>query len=432
MLQALAVVGLTMLAALHWAELNPNPDEGSVCVMAAGLVDGEALYAERWNEKGPLQYVVAASWFHATEVSLFSLRMLAGVTLSVTLLLAAALTGSVGWWVAAGLLVLAPWFEAHHALAEGSLAALSLLATALVLRPDRGSLVMAGGLAAASLFFKQSFLVLFPALWLVAAAESRRLFSVAFIVTVALGCFSLLAHAREAAFSIPPFGNSGELFTFDVDVTAGNALMVLPVALIVAVFLLARQRKADHITYAFALVSLWLTVPMLLRPGLFRLWPAIVVAIVAGARLVRASARTRQVALVFAGGVLALALSREVITQSDLGDVRAVASRVEELVPPGQRIWAGPHDSLVYCLSQRWPADRYSFALPWAPGLAEREHLLDRLSASPPPMLIDAGPALGAWQPAIETSLPGFNALLQRDYRLVDTIAGRRLYLRNE
>ncbi|MFT4570559.1 MAG: hypothetical protein ACI8TX_000271 [Hyphomicrobiaceae bacterium] len=418
--------------ALRWGDFNPSTDEGSVCTMAAGLLEGATLYEDLWNEKTPLQYVVAAMWFHFSEPSLFSLRLLAAASLFVVGVTALSLVGWSHWWVVVALVSLAPWYEAHHALAESNLAILALFSAILtVSKPTTGRAALAGVLVAVGMFFKQNHAVLlFPLLvcgWPLGGAVPVAL---GFLAASVVQCLALYAHAGDAVFMIPPLGNGQEFFAA-LSLALVGSWMPIAHALVAAFLLLvARRARADRLTEALAMMSLVSALPVLLRPGFFRLWPALVLALVCAGRLVARSDRSRSF-LVAAVLVAALPFGvREAVRQTDLEPHRRIAERVMQLVPRDEAIWVGPHDSLVYCMSRRAPADHYSFALSWAPSRNEAARLLERFEANPPLLIVDASVGLAKWQPSLESTMPGFDAFLAREYRLIDHVAGRDFHFR--
>jgi len=423
---------LSALFCLLWLGRQPFTDEGSVCHLAVRLLEGRTLYSGAWNEKTPLHFVLAALWSRAFGATITSLRGLAAFDLFLVLLLTLRVAGRARWGAVATLLLLAPWYQAHHGVQEATLAPLALATMWAASSGTSAGWLAAGALGATGVWVKQSFATIFLAL---AGEHTRMLVRIAMAaLAMSLLWLALLwLHAGDGLWRMPPFGErEAALPYFLGGWSEDRSLLLAHMLAVVGVLWASRRGERDDLTRRLAAAALWLALPALLRPGAFRAWPSAVVAIVAGARVIAAmpSSARRRVGAVVLAFVSIAGVARIAIDDGDYSVLERVSARVAELATEDEHIWVGPHEALIYCLANRTSATSIDFALPWAPSPAARAALLVELEADPPRVIVDASGPYEPWQGRLSDSLPGINDLLASRYRKVETVDGFDLYRR--
>ncbi len=413
---------------------GPFGDEGSYCTIAQGIVDGALPYRDYFNEKPPVQYFWTALVFSLFGSGIDSSRIAAsamlGIALSITLLPLSrrphALLQLLFW--TAALASLGLLMRAYNNLAESTLAVLFVASLALMLRPGAntsGHTAFAVGLLQGlacgvrqSAWISALLLGFTP--WTAASRPSYLAGLLcglaAWIAPLAiLGILgetfsaTLLFHADNSNFATY-FSHHGE-----------NKTVALLIWLAIVASVYSHAKKNGHLW-----MVLWLIIaalPFFGRLDAFRLWPSILMGL---AYLIGSRSLAPNPRLLLAGTLILPAIAIGLYKPGDFNNALAISREAARQTAPDDRIWAGPFAPNLYCLSQRRPASRYYFSLPWTMKPDAQAALLHDLQASPPKLIIDT--SSGDLQ--LTSLVPGMGELLARHYQLVNETKTARFYLR--
>jgi hypothetical protein len=173
-------------------------------------------------------------------------------------------------------------------------------------------------------------------------------------------------------------------------------------------------------------MCLWLVIaalPFFGRMDAFRLWPSTMTGL--AYLFMNMEMAVNRCALRF--GMIALPLlifSMEMPVKMTLD--RSIAEKVVRYTRADETIWVGPFKPNVYCISQRKPASRFYFLLPWIVKPGVESAVLWDFSQNPPRMIVDTSNKLFN----LQKLAPLLAKEIESNYRLVGQDAGGRYYLR--
>ncbi len=414
-------------------------DEGSFCTIAQGVLGGRLPYRDLFNEKPPLQYFWTAAVMAFGGPTLNGARIASAIVMGLTVgaivlgplrRRASALTITV---VLAATAFIALRLGAYRNTADGSLALFYALSAVLLTRrpDDRPNGILLGLLQGVALGFRQA-----SALGSLVLLFSSRLKGARLAVLGGLVLGLLAWMVPLAATGVVPgmlqatlffhVGNSGASGYLEgaIDHLASLAVWLL---LLGAVALAPGQSRRERI---WALV--WLAAAAIAYYGRkeeFRLWPSAAAALALLAwdgealALPSLGPRGRAAALVAVAGAIA-AVSVVVERPGRNRPVEAVAATLARVTAPGERVWAGPFSPYLYCLSQRQPATRFYFILPWTNKPEVRAEMLRDIAAKRPVVVIDRS----VRKFDIDQLFPEIGPVLKSGYRPIDGPSGDRSF----
>jgi hypothetical protein len=413
-------------------------DEGSFCTIAQGILRGELPYRDLFNEKPPLQYVWTAAMMALSAPTLAGARLAAIVSLSLTAL--CILSGPAarsrhplwlfGW--AAFLFLAATDMAAFNDTAESSLALLFSLSALIVSQPElveeRERLVMAallGALFGVAMGFRQTAAV--PALVMLFLPQAK-LPKLAFGVGVSAGllCWLVpvfaLGIGQDFTRSVVTFhvGNSLAASYFHRPFSQDLPSIALWVLCLVWLGNLKEYREQRLWLLAFVIA---MALPFFGRMDAFRLWPSTAAMLVLIARVSSFEDVGARVCGIVATGIALVAIFVS-FPQSN-PDLVASTKAIAAMTRPSDRIWVGAFSPESYCLTQREPASRYYFILPWTAKDEVRRQIVADIETVPSKLVVVQGGPYKAWR-----LLPELQGLLARDYRFAGSFGGAAFYLR--
>jgi hypothetical protein len=403
-------------------------DEGSFCTIAQGVLGGRLPYRDLFNEKPPLQYFWTAAVMAFGGPTLVSARIASSIMLALTAacIVLGPLRKRASGLAVAGLMlataVIASRMEAYRNTADSSLALLYALSAILMVRGplSTGNALTLGALQGFALGFRQTALApILVNLFSPGLARRRTLFAVGLLA----GLLAWLAPLAAAGI-LTDFVRATLLFHVrNAHVTRYvNHQISHGVSILVWLLLLgavgassARQRSARY--WALG----WLVAVALAYFGkqdAFRLWPSAAAALAmlawdeklrpAPSLVLRTPAIGLLAAAVLLGGVTAL-----YGMPPRHPPVEAVAAALRRISRPQDEVWAGPFAPFVYCLSQRRPASRYYFVLPWTDKAEVRREISRDILAKSPVIVIDR--SIRAFD--IDKLLPELGPILKQGYQ---------------
>jgi hypothetical protein len=415
-------------------------DEGSYCTIAQGIVRGGLPYRDYFNEKPPLHYFLTAAMMAVTHTTFAAARILPAICLALTtlwVLLAAWRAGAQRFAVAAWAgvaLLMAFSFAAFNNTAEAPLAMIYAGATLLVLgsglparRPIATALFLGWMFGVACGFRQTALLPAFVLLFAPELAGARRYYALGVLLGIVSWVgpvFSLGVGQGFINAAILFYANKTGLSKYTHGLrehsAAGAFLWLLGLGL------LAGLREDWRRKLWLACWILAIAAPFYGRFDAFRLWPAVAAMLVVLAlRLPRQTELLRMAAIAvagLAGGLLVI------LHPARDSDAAAMAQLIDARTTAHETIWIAPYSPVYYCLTDRAPASRYYFLLPWTSRNDVRRTILSDLNRVKPKLIIDIledDEKLGAIFPEI---VP----VLARDYHLDQTAFDSLIYVRND
>jgi hypothetical protein len=415
-------------------------DEGSYCTIAQGIVRGGLPYRDYFNEKPPLHYFLTAAMMAATHASFAAARILPAICLALTtlwVLLAAWRAGAqrlgIAAWAGVALLM-ALSFAAFNNTAEAPLAMIYAGSTLLVLGSDLpvrrpiATALFLGWIFGVACGFRQT--ALLPALVLLFAPElagARRYYALGVLLGIVSWVgpvFSLGVGQGFINSTILFYANktglSKYVHAFRWNGAVGALLWLLGLGL------LAGMRESWRRKLWLVCWIVAMSAPFFGRFDAFRLWPAVAAMLVVLAlRLPRQTELLRMAAMAAAGlaaGLLLVFHPGRDLTAPALA--RIIASRTTA----HETIWIGPYSPVFYCLTNRAPASRYYFLLPWTSRDDVRRTVLSDLNRAKPKLIID----IVEEDQRLAAVFPEIVPVLARDYHLDQAAFDALIYVRND
>ena len=415
--------------------VGPFGDEGSYCTIAQGIVDGYAPYLDYFNEKPPLHYYWTAFVFSLFGATMDSSRLAASLQLggALALVLMPLAERRHGWrilyWAlligAAGLSM-----RAYNNLAESSLALLGVIGLRFALRARAAKATQHGLWAGLSQGLSCGFrltaalnvLVLAWAPW---SWRARASYFAGVVLALSIWVGMLAVNHL-----VEPFLESTVLFHKDNPASGSYFRGILPqeltgiliwvLVIAVAGYSAIKRRQVWVLVYL-----LGAALPFFGRMDAFRLWPSTLVGLsylVAQTNL----GPTRWLGWTV-GWVSVLVLMIATRPVEGYSRARAIADAVSGLTQPHERVWVVPFNPNVYCLSNRRPASRYYFVLPWTLKPDVRREIMHDLRARPPRVVVE-----GSWGKSMLPRLfPEVLPWLQANYVEVAREGEETVLLRN-
>lgn len=419
---------------LFFRNLGPFSDEGSYCTIGQGIVDGYLPYKDYFNEKPPLQYYWTALIFSLFGTGIDGSRIASSIMLGLALSLSlsqltARLVSFVPLFFWACMLTAVGFImQAYNNLAESSLAMLFVASLILVCKPGIFSPTttsfatgflqgLACGFRITSLI---SALVLLIAPW---HRASRWVYFSGLLSGLTLwigliGSFGILSEMLEATvlFHLDNPTASTYLRWMSPNGLKAFSLWMLFLA---GASIHAYQAKRSWMVAWFIIAAL----PFFGRMDAFRLWPATLLCIT---YLFSCNCIGRNKVNLVLYGLAGLITVFSINRPSTFKDLDEIANQVVALTSSYDTIWVGPYMPYIYCLSNRRPASRYYFVLPWTTKPLAQNQLIEDLHRNQPKLILDASNR----QFSLNKLTPEISQIIKDDYTLASDIDEIKIYLR--
>ncbi len=407
-------------------------DEGSFCTVAQGVLDGRLPYRDFFNEKPPLQYFWTAAVMAFGGSTLAGARIASSIVLALTAacIVAGPLQRRASGLAVAGIMLatamVAIRMEAFRNTADSTLALLYVLSAVFITRgpvSTRSALAL-GVLHGVALGFRQTVLASMLVMLFSPNLGRRRMLFVGGVIAgllawllplAATGVFpdfvkaTLLFHVGNA--------DAGEYIAHNIHRTVS----ILVWFLLLAAIATGPARRGGSRYWALAWLAA-LSFAYFGRQEEFRLWPsaAAALAILAWEERPADAPAPSFVRLVREAGLLGAAVVLAGVTaiygRPPLNPaIESLAVALTRVSQPRKEVWAGPFSPYVYCLSQRHPASRYYFVLPWTAKAEVRAEIARNISAKRPVVVIERSiPGFG-----LDDLAPEVASILKQRYRPV-------------
>lgn len=410
-------------------------DEGSFCTIGQGITKGYLPYQDYFNEKPPLQYFWTALIFTLFSSDFESNRIVASfaffLTLSLILFQVTVRTKSLAFPVfwAAAISVIGLIMQAYNNTAESSLALILVASLILIFRPGQighaNASFLVGLLQGLACGFRQT--AIFSALFLLVAPwhrAPRKYYVAGFLLGAGIWIAPLmmLGILDDAINATLLFHlDNPERNTYFHGLQSGNYN-----AFAIWLFVVAACGFNAWKTGKQYWLCVWLIIaalPFFGRMDAFRLWPSTMMGLAYLFMNMEMAVNSRSLRF----GMIALPLLIfSVELPVKMAFDRSIAMEVVRYTSADDTIWVGPFKPNVYCISQRKPASRFYFLLPWIMKPGVETAVLRDFSQNPPRMIVDTSNKLFS----LEKLAPRLASEIELNYRLVGQDAGVRYYLR--
>lgn len=434
LLSALIVTGVVRW---YYAGEGEFGDEGAICMIGQGMLDGALPYRDFFNEKPPLQFLwTAVVMFFAGE-GMGGTRLAAEIALFLTLAIAfvgvaqhrkmLTLIPAAALWI-----LLIVMTSAYRNTVDVSLALLFVASAFLLFKPDlplapswRSALLgLFLGLACG---FRVTaglvLLILAVSPWL---ERSRKPFLLGAVVGLALwiSWLALAGVLKDAIDSILLFhvGN-GQAKTYHEGLNVHSRSAMVACALLLGAACLRFPNWKER--GWFAALALAAAVTYFGRSDAFRLWPAMAMMMVVALSCSGPFLRERTIGLGLCVGVATMValLAYDWPGKRSYDWVNQVVAQVRLHARSGESIWVAPFAPSVYCVADNPPASRYYFVLPWTAKPEVQQQIMDGLQASPPRIVVEINKGY-----ALEDVMPRAKRWLVRSYVLANSINGANIW----
>ncbi|GAB4298126.1 MAG: hypothetical protein Kow0090_13490 [Myxococcota bacterium] len=424
-------------------KFRPFADEGSFCTIAQGILLGKKLYTDLFNEKAPLQYLL-------TALFMFVFGETITVTRVVPALSFAAVSGIIAYKLAKGgtslkllflvvllFIISAISMQVFNNTAESSLALIYLsviLAHGLDPEgpPSHFKTLLVGGMMGLSLGFKQVAILPLIALFaLTPGNKLKRRYGIGALCGISIWVFILLLWGNFLDFlwagvafhlgsdvlptywRLPFKGDFGGIFLF--------ALALIPPTI--------ASLKGDRRVRNILIIAVSAFLPFFFRMDAFRLLPAFVLLFLANVFLwVEGGFSKKAFTLAAVFTLFASLAFRPFSYWGSFDDYGKLIKTIEESSLEGAKIWVGPHDPVVYCITRREPASRFFFILPWTAKEVVKKELVADFELKKPALIIDRTD----WSPflpaALNEILPQFDEVMDKNYFKIAIFDGAVVY----
>ena len=434
-LTALALAwGVAAAYYLFLRNTGPSGDEGSYCTIGQGIINGYLPYRDYFNEKPPLQFYWTALIFSlfgsGIESSRIASSIMLGLALSLSLYQLAARSRSItqlAFW-ASVLAVVGVVMRAYNNLAESTLALLFVASLLLTIKPEalaaRPASFLTGFLQGVACGFRQTALV--SALMLLAAPwhrTSRWVYVSGLLsgLTLWIGLISSVGIFRDAIEAIVLFhvDNPARSTYFNLIESSSVKGLALWALVLAGVAIHAYRTQRNWITAWLIIAAL----PFFGRMDAFKLWPSMLMGFTYLFTYANIGPHRRTLLpYLLALLITLLSISRPSSFEKD----EAISKQVMQLSSSNDTIWVGPFMPNIYCMSNRRPASRYYFALPWTIKQSAKMQLIKDLYLNRPKVIVDVS---NKWF-SLNTLTPEIMQLIKDNYILVKDSGTARLYLR--
>lgn len=480
--QRILLVLLVLLLAVLLPSLLAAPfgrDQGIYAWMAEGLLQGQKLYVDVWDHKGPLAPLLYAGSFSVFGVSALAVRLL-DVVLLLAALGALIYHRSLAGWASAFfflLLVSPDWWRSGQP--DLWAAEFLILAIALAERQTMRAVFSAGFFLGLTLWIKPLYGLLalpFGARLLYKALkggwrDDRHFLAglcgglvPSFLFLIGLAETGTLAALQEALVS---FNLSAHVEVANQGILPEWTVLVLPVSSwqdpllwsalpVMALALLGLRRSGGY--GASLMVASWLCIALQGHFAYYHYFPffaAVAWSAGAGLELCLSSPRWRLpffvVVLLLQTPFLLMVGKSALPYWTGQAEAAAIAApegfvytatrdaaiRMAALTTPEDKVYLWGYDALVFFLSQRQSASRYGFNYPLLVGdvAARRDEVMGQLTLHPPKLIVvQTADRNSLLKQTSAEALPEFSALeqfMQAQYHEVWRNEGFILYQRN-
>ena len=431
----LLLFSLGLLLCLLFLNLDPFSDEGSVFTISRGIADGKVLYRDFFNEKAPLQYILTAVAIYLTSDCMVVVRAVPAISLALVCVLSYALMlrAKAGLFASGStallLLLMGIFLKAFNNTAETSLALLFTLVIFIHGPNDKPKAFVTGLLMGLAAGFKLTALVPAGVLLLTPLIRGPIFAYLAGLFTGSLvWIIGLLL-----------WGNLIDFYHAGIIFHVGNHNLnsyirppyyqdygVLGLCLLFAIRPIWVFQKKPLVK-ELLLLALAAALPTLTRIDLFRLWPAFIMLFMSNVILLQDRWKPLVVTLplTFLMLLVMLLMPYYKMTAS-MTSYASLIQAVRRHTQPDDLIWVGPYDPVIYGLTQRTPASRYYFILPWTAKPEVVSELLADLKTKQPVLMIVANHKSPL---PLNRLLPGIDEFLADRYLLRMRIKGTLIYI---